>query len=157
MTSASHKIGRHGGGVPPTVFLAGAGLVCLTVAAAGVAHTTGEGAQRLNLSEPVAIVQLRFEDGPNGSVEIRNARSHQLVSVVAPGTGGFIRSTMRGLVRERKRNDVGAGPPFRLTRWSDGTLSLDDETTGRHIALDAFGTTNARVFASLVEQGGMRQ
>lgn len=157
MTSASRNVGRHGGRVPQSIFVAGAGLVCLTIAAAGLAHTTGEGTQKSGMSQPVAVVQLRFEDGPSGSVEIREAGSHHLVSVVAPGTGGFIRSTMRGLVRERKRNDVGAGPPFRLTRWSDGTLSLDDQTTGRHIALDAFGATNARVFASLIEHGGMRQ
>ena len=40
--------------------------------------------------------------------------------------------------------------PFRLTRWSDGRLSLDDPATGRRIELDAFGPTNTAVFAHLM-------
>lgn len=154
MSVASQRQGSHGGSVPPGVFVAGAGLVCLTIVSAWVAHTTGKGEQKLTISRAVETVPLRFEDRPNGSVAISDARTGRMVSVVEPGSGGFVRSTMRGLVRERKRNDIDAGPPFRLTRWSDGTLSLDDDTTGRHIALDAFGATNAKAFASMVEEGG---
>ena len=57
---------------------------------------------------------------------------------------------MRGLVRDRKRQDLGAEAPFRLTRWADGRLSLQDEATGRSIDLGAFGPTNAAVFAHLM-------
>ncbi len=37
---------------------------------------------------------------------------------------------------------MGAETPFRLTRWSDGRLSLDDPATDRHVDLEAFGPTN---------------
>ena len=41
-----------------------------------------------------------------------------------------------------------------LTRWADGRLSLEDRTTGRVIALDAFGPTNGEAFAQLLTAGG---
>jgi putative photosynthetic complex assembly protein len=66
------------------------------------------------------------------------------------GTNGFVRGVLRGLARERRLNDVGAQPPFQLTRWSDGRLSLDDPATGRRIDLVAFGPTNAGAFAQLL-------
>ena len=37
----------------------------------------------------------------------------------------FVRGTVRGLVRERKREGIGSVPPFRLTRLADGRLTLD--------------------------------
>jgi hypothetical protein len=36
-----------------------------------------------------------------------------------------------------------------LTRWSDGTVSLEDAATRRRVNLDAFGPDNARAFAQL--------
>ena len=56
---------------------------------------------------------------------------------------------MRGMARERHREDIGAQTPFTLTRWTDGTVSLQDRATGRTINLDAFGPTNAEAFARL--------
>lgn len=157
MKTASRQAGHHGGAVPPSLFAAGAGLVGLTIVSAGVAHFTGRGEQTVSVGQAVQTVLLRFDDKPDGAIAVSDARDGHIVYVVAPGSNGFIRSTMRGLARERKRSDIGAGPPFRLTRWSDGTLSLDDAATGRHIALDAFGSTNAKAFAVLVEHAGGEQ
>ena len=81
---------------------------------------------------------------------ISEADTGRVVDVASPGTNGFLRSTMRGLARDRKRQDLGAEAPFRLTRWADGRLSLQDEATGRSIDLGAFGPTNAAVFAHLM-------
>ena len=77
----------------------------------------------------------------------------------------FVRGALRALARER-RADVGdntagipdAGSvttpvehaPFRLTRYTDGRLTLDDTTTGAHLELRAFGPTNAAAFAGLL-------
>jgi len=47
-------------------------------------------------------------------------------------------------------HSVSAEPPFVLTRWANGTLSLHDPTTGRKVELDAFGPTNAQAFAGLL-------
>ena len=81
---------------------------------------------------------------------ISDFRSGSMVEVLPPGTNGFARGVMRGMARERHSREIGSEPPFRLTRWSDGRLSLDDPATGRRIELDAFGPTNTAVFAHLM-------
>jgi putative photosynthetic complex assembly protein len=76
------------------------------------------------------------------------------ISVIAPGTNGFLRATMRGLARQRLREDEGADTPFRLTEWADGRLTLEDPATGRRIEMEAFGETNEAVFARLLTASG---
>jgi putative photosynthetic complex assembly protein len=56
---------------------------------------------------------------------------------------------LRGMARERRSRGVDSTPPFRLVRWSDGRLSLEDPSTQREIALEAFGPTNSGAFADL--------
>ena len=43
--------------------------------------------------------------------------------------------------------------PFRLTRYADGRLALDDPSTGAHVELRAFGPTNEAAFARLLPAG----
>ena len=57
---------------------------------------------------------------------------------------------MRGLARQRLRQDADRDVPFRLTGWADGRLTLEDPTTGRRIEMEAFGITNEEVFAHLL-------
>ena len=64
-----------------------------------------------------------------------------------------MRATLRGLAQERRRSGIGDTTPFLLTRWSDGRMSLDDATTGRDVALEAFGETNADAFTKLFVSG----
>ena len=77
-----------------------------------------------------------------------------MIYTIAPETNGFMRATLRGLVRARKLADVGDATPFMLTRWDDGRMTLDDTTTGRKVALEAFGPTNAGAFAQLFLASG---
>ena len=67
-----------------------------------------------------------------------------------PGSNGFIRVVLRGLARERKLGDIGAQPPFRLTRFSNGQITLTDTSSGKQIDLDAFGSSNTQAFARLM-------
>lgn len=96
---------------------------------------------------------LRFEDRADGGVDIVDARAGEAVSVIAPGEGGFVRATLRGLARERRREDLGRETPFRVTIWGDGRLTLEDPTTGRFVDLGAFGETQVATFARLVTAG----
>ena len=57
---------------------------------------------------------------------------------------------MRGLARERKLGDIGAQPPFRLTRYAGGEITLTDTSTGKQIDLGAFGVDQYRGFARLI-------
>jgi len=96
------------------------------------------------------VQQLRFEDRDDGGIAVRDARSGALLATVAPGTNGFLRSTMRGLVRERKRQGLGPELPFELIARVDGRLTLIDPGTHRRIDLESFGPTNSAVFARLL-------
>jgi putative photosynthetic complex assembly protein len=94
--------------------------------------------------------QLRFEDRDDGSIAVLDAGSGALLATAAPGTNGFLRSTMRGLVRERKRQGLGPETPFELLGRADGRLTLVDPGTHRRIDLESFGPTNSAVFAQLL-------
>ena len=99
---------------------------------------------------PLRSVEVRFRDESDGSVSVRDIRNDQVVASLAPGTNGFVRSVMRGLVHERKRRGFDATPPFRISQWSGGRLALEDTATGRLIDLDAFGVTNKDAFAQML-------
>jgi putative photosynthetic complex assembly protein len=99
--------------------------------------------------KPVVARDLRFVDRPDGAVLVFRDKDAEPL-VIEPATNGFLRSTVRGLARERKREDVSANIPFRLTQWDDGRLTLEDPTTNRRIDLEAFGSTNAGAFAQLL-------
>jgi len=136
---------------PRGALVAAAGLVALSILAAGAGRLSGLGVTHM---PPAALVEsraLHFEDR-DGGVQVSDMRG-RVVAVLPPGTNGFARGVMRGLARERKRESVGIEPPFILKRWSDGRLSMEDPSTGQHINLEAFGPTNVAVFARLFTAG----
>ncbi len=104
--------------------------------------------------QPVASRELQFLDRADGAVVIQEPGG-AVVRVIEAGTkDGFVRGVMRGLARERHMNGVGEAPPFRLTRWADGSLSLTDTATGRVIELGSFGPTNRQTFDTLLPEAG---
>jgi len=134
----------------PRGAIIGAGvLVISSLIMVGIARLTGYTPDQPPVSRVVESYDLRFEDRADGAVFIYDA-SNRLTDELAPGTNGFVRGVLRGLVRERRADHVGPTPPFRLTRWADGRLSLDDPSTGRHIDLEVFGPTNAGAFADIL-------
>lgn len=124
-------------------------LVAALLATAAV-RLTGVGATHTTQAASVTVRELAFEDRPDGSIAIVEAGRQ--IDAVAPGSNGFLRGTMRGLARERKRQGVGADLPFRLIGHADGRLTLQDPGTGREIDLGSFGPGNAAVFARLLER-----
>jgi putative photosynthetic complex assembly protein len=146
----------------PRATLVGAGaLVLFALAAAGIVRIANipPAASPVLLREqariaPVQSRTLRFIDRADGAVVITDAHG-ATAAVIAPGQEtGFVRGVMRGLARERRAHGIGDGPPFTLTLWRDGELSLVDTATGRAIELTAFGTTNRATFAALLDAKG---
>jgi putative photosynthetic complex assembly protein len=134
----------------PQGALFGAGaLIGFALLAAVYGRMTGD-----NVRMPPARVTaeriLRFEDRTDGGVMVLDASNNHRVAIIEPGTNGFLRATVRGLAQERLRENANPTTPFRLTAWSDGRLTLVDPTIGRHIDLEAFGTTNGEAFARLL-------
>jgi putative photosynthetic complex assembly protein len=136
--------------LPRGALLGAGGLVVLSLFMVGLARMTGYQPAKPPVSIVVDQYDLRFEDRPDGAVLIYSSKDDRLVDVLQPGTNGFVRGVLRGLVRERRADHVGTAPPFRLTRWADGRLSLDDPSTGRHVDLEVFGPTNSGAFAQIL-------
>jgi putative photosynthetic complex assembly protein len=97
---------------------------------------------------PTKVLQLRFEDRPDGSIAVINYKTGQEIDSVQ-GEAGFVRGTLRGLAQERKRRGLDSEPPFELIYRADGRLTLADTATGRMVDLESFGPANAGTFFKL--------
>jgi putative photosynthetic complex assembly protein len=139
--------------IPRGGLMAGAGLALFALAAVTTARLTGFGEVHMKVPAAVESRYLRFADGKGGAVLVFDARDQKLIDELAPGSNGFIRVVLRGLARERKLGDIGQAPPFRLTRYVNGQLTLTDTSTGKRIDLDAFGSANLGAFARLMHAG----
>jgi putative photosynthetic complex assembly protein len=92
--------------------------------------------------------ELLFADGPKGEVVVKDFKTGEVIGLFE-GEQGFVRGTLRALVRERKRRDVGSEQPFELTARTNGRLILNDPATAQRIDLDSFGPANAALFRNL--------
>jgi putative photosynthetic complex assembly protein len=130
-----------------------AGLAALGLTFMGVASVRLSGAP---IREPdartLAVRELRFLDRPDGGIEVIDAADGRTLDVMR-GEQGFLRGTLRGLVRERKRRGLAGAQPLQLIARADGRLTLIDASTGERIDLESFGPTNAAVFAQWLPQG----
>ena len=141
----------------PRFALIGAGLlIAATISTAALVRYLGGADTFPPTAAALASRDLRFEDRKDGSIAVFNAGDGSVVEVLAPGTNGFIRATLRGLARERKLEEIGQGPPFRLTAYADGRLTLEDIGTGRRIDLEAFGHTNLQAFTHFLPLPGVK-
>ncbi len=133
----------------PRGALIGAGaLIALAMISATTARLLG-----LKQERPAATVlaarDLRFADQSDGGIIVLDAGTGRTVSVLAPGTNGFVRASLRSLAK-RRQFDGESSEVFHLTAWSDGRLTLDDPTADNPIELEAFGETNELAFAKLL-------
>lgn len=140
--------------VPRGALFAMAALVATALLGAAAVRLSG-----IDIREPDApalvVRELRFVDLPDGGVGVDDVREGVRIATFE-GENGFLRSTLRGLARERKRSGIGEEPPFELVGRADGRLTLIDPTTRRIIDLESFGPTNAAVFARLLPQPPQR-
>lgn len=134
--------------IPRRALLAGGLALAATVLAIGAARVSG-----LETTEPDAVTvverSLRFVDRADGGIAVLDARSGRTLDVMH-GEQGFLRGTLRGMARERRRSGLDDSAPLSLLARADGRLTLADPATGRRIDLESFGPTNAAVFARWV-------
>lgn len=105
-------------------------------------------------ASPVKVLQLSFEDRPDGSIAVIDYKTGKQIDTVQ-GEAGFVRGTLRGLAQERKRRGLDGGPPFELIYRADGRLTLSDTATGRLVDLESFGPTNASTFFKLLNESSV--
>ena len=135
------------------VIVAAGFLVVFSLLAVGVGRFADVGTLRTPDAGAVQTLDLRFEDAEDGSVLVASADARPIERLL-PGTNGFVRGVMRGLARERRIRGIGDATPFRLSRFANGRLLLEDPETRHIVELQAFGTTNEQVFARLLDEEG---
>lgn len=141
----------------PRATVLGAGvLVAFTILAVAAGRFGGIATEPQPAGDVVESRDLRFLDRPDGAVAVYDLADDREVAVLAPGSNNFIRGALRGLARERKRQEIGTEPPFRLAFWSDGRYTLEDTATSRIIDLRAFGPSNVQAFAVLLQPAETR-
>ena len=140
-------------GLPQGALIGAAILIVTALLMVGAVRLSGTQPAQPDPSPMVAQVEVSFEDRADGAVLLFLKPQNKPMGQLAPGTNGFVRGVLRGLARERRAEKIGPQAPFRLTRWADGRLSLDDPATSRHVDLEVFGPTNAGAFATIFLQG----
>jgi putative photosynthetic complex assembly protein len=122
-------------------------MLLAMLVAVGLARWSG-----LDPRTPDAPVQwqrdLQFRDVAGGDIAVLDHRTGQQVASFT-GEQGFLRSTLRALSRERRRENLSADAPFLLIGRTNGRMTLQDPSTGQRIDLESFGPSNAAVFARL--------
>jgi putative photosynthetic complex assembly protein len=135
------------GGVPFLALVAAGAAVVIAMVAAAI----GGSPTVMPPAKIEATRLLRFDDAANGAVLITDAETGKQVSVLEPGTNGFIRASLRGLAHSGGHEEHAmANHPFRLTALSDGRLVLDDAVSHRSLDLEAFGSLNSAAYAALL-------
>jgi putative photosynthetic complex assembly protein len=155
MSQAVH----HDPTVPRSALIGAAAVLLFTMAMAGatrlglIPHSADPVASRAAQNVgPAQSRELRFADRADGAVVVSDAGTGETVKVIDFGQGGFLRATMRRMAKARAAAGIGATPPFKLTLWENGALSLSDPQTGRTAEIHGFGADHSKSFADMLEQ-----
>jgi putative photosynthetic complex assembly protein len=141
--------------VPPLPLALSFGMALLALALVAVARLTGfSPEQTLPGATVVESRLLRFEQVSDGRILVVDAGSGQAISDAPPDAEGFLQGAMRGLTRIRKADKTARGAPYRLERLANGQLLLVDTVSGVALDLNAYGRSNAAVFAEFLETTG---
>jgi putative photosynthetic complex assembly protein len=131
--------------IPRRALIAAGGVMAATLLGLAALRLAGYRAAQPD-APALAQRELIFRDRADGGIDIVDA-SRGAVIDQAHGEQGFLRGTLRGLVRERKRLGLPTETPLHLIARADGRLTLADPATGVRIDLESFGPTNVAVFA----------
>ncbi len=132
---------------PRPALIGAAAMIGFTMVAATVSRLTG-GAHNPPTAAALMARDLAFDDQSDGSILVRDVSDGRTVDVLAPGSNGFIRASLRSLAH-RREFDGNESRVFHLTAWADGRLTLGEPGTDL-IDLEAFGQTNEAAFARLL-------
>ncbi|MEN9316352.1 MAG: putative photosynthetic complex assembly protein PuhC [Pseudomonadota bacterium] len=136
--------------IPRRALLGAGGALGLCVVTIAALRLTGFSPREAD-GPSVDQRSLRFDDRPDGGIDVIDAASGTVIDRVH-GEQGFVRGTLRGLARERRRRGLGADVPLQLLARADGRLTLTDPATGQRIDLESFGPANAAVFARWLDR-----
>ncbi len=126
-------------------------LVALVFGVAIQARVSGKTASE----EPVTAVaqqrQVRFDPQADGTLAVVDVNGNREIVRLSSEKNGFIFGMLRGIKQKRDVAHTDPAVPFRITRWQDGRMTLDDPSTGMHVAVSSFGPTQIASFQQLFQ------
>ena len=128
-----------------------ASLIVMAVVGVSMFQLSDARLDRGALEPAVASIQLRFVDREDGGVDVFDGVTGAKLETVPPETNGFLRGTMRSLVRARKASSIGPEIPFEIRQTATGRVLLHDPATGQLIDLRELGTRNVGGFSRFLE------
>lgn len=136
----------------PRGVLIGAGLlIAATITLVGVVQyqKRNDPSAESELFANATLVHERFIQFPvnaEGDLsQVVDANTGEVIDELIE-SDGFIRTVLMSMSFDRRREGVADDPIYRLVRWDDSRVSLEDPTTGVIINLGAFGYQNKSVF-----------
>lgn len=139
--------------IPVWVLLAGSGLLLIAIVVTTFSSRTGLGRVPVDdiAAEQVVAQELAISFVTTAEDEIRilGGPGNHVLTMLAPGEGGFLRGIVRPLTRERVRFDVPLEEPYLLQRIGPGSLVLRDPATDLLVDIAAFGPTSIEQFQQL--------
>lgn len=140
---------------PRAPLLAGAALICITIlTVAGVQIAKPYLPAPPTLEDRLDIKtsrDLRFDRLEDGSILAVDGASGNAIGTLSD-TDGFIEAVLRAFAFERRRQGLYDEPVYRLVRWSDNRVTVQDLGTGKRVNLTAFGPDSMAVFARYLDQ-----
>ncbi|WP_373490396.1 photosynthetic complex assembly protein PuhC [Parasphingorhabdus sp.] len=149
----------HDPTVPRGALIAAAILLLFTMALTGAVRLgwipqsgDPQGSRTAQNIAPAQERELRFADRADGAVVVTDATTGETVMEIGYGEGGFVRATLRRMAKARAAAEIGPEPPFTLTLWENGALSLSDPETGREAEIHGFGSDHSATFAQMLKE-----
>lgn len=139
------------GNIPRPILLAIGGVVLLTLVLVGAVRLTGTPPSAIPAVSAIQMSHLMvLQERPGGGVIIRDPQTGEIERELLTGEDGFVRGVLRVLNRVRMQYGQPTTDPWRVTRWDNGRLSLDDPKSGWSMELTGFGPSNYATFAKLL-------
>lgn len=135
--------------VPRLPLIGAAILAVLAYTMAVSARVYGVGASNEGVSIPMVERSIRFTTEQDGSLTVLDVNTGRDIVHLTSDHNGFLFGALRGIAYKRSIAKVAPETPFALTRWQNGKITLDDPTTGMHIAVNSFGPTQVASFEQL--------
>lgn len=126
------------------------GVVAIALLAVAAGCGTAEADPGTGEAAVIRSVSVVFRSDDDDLITVVAAETDEVLRVLAPGEGGFLRGALRPLIRERHRHGVDEGRPYDLALHADGSLILRDPPTGLELDIDAFGPTSRAEFLTLL-------
>lgn len=136
---------------PPWVLKTTGVIILLAIVFAAVARFTGFGDQGVATAPVVEAREIRFTQTETNAIRVADAKTGQLIETIEPDSDQFLRGALRSLKRERAKFEEAAGQAYRVTRRTDGQVTLEDPATGQIIDLRAYGPTNVAAVARFLD------